>query len=304
MFDVGCFKSLRTTHFSIGVGNLQLGGSGKTPFVKYLLQKKVLENPAVISRGYGRKTKGFLEVLESSKSTGVGDEPLYLKQLFKKTPIYVSEKRKEAIQKLENKSYNFVFDDLFQHRWVKPNILILLTPANNLFTRDFVFPLGYLRERRVGANRADCIVVTKGDFSVLSFESVKLEIRKYAKVDIPIFFAEYRNSIPQNMAGETLAEKEEVFLVSALANNDAFLNAMKKKYSIREFKGYKDHFYYTLAEINTWPENIKILTTAKDFVKLKDICEIKLLQRIYYTDTEVNMWEENAFFEFLDFLKK
>jgi len=150
----------------INVGNISAGGNGKTPQVEYLIN---LLNPqykvAVLSRGYGRSSKGFLEVLADGSPREMGDEPLQIKRKFgDKVQVFVGENRVEAVTKIifQNPEIQvIVLDDAFQHRAIKAGFNILLSDYNHLFTEDKLLPLGRLRENIKGANRAQAIVVTK-----------------------------------------------------------------------------------------------------------------------------------------------
>ena len=163
LFDIGIFYQKKFESKIIGVGNISVGGTGKTVlidyFSKYLKGKYKI---SVISRGYKRRSRGLIEVDSFSDYQKVGDEPhmLFLKNPH--TKVVVSENRIKAIKFLENKySYQkiFLLDDIFQHRWVKPGLTIMLTKYNSPFFSDFVLPLGKLREFRSGYKRSDIILL-------------------------------------------------------------------------------------------------------------------------------------------------
>ena len=167
LYDKGIFKSETISIPSICVGNLSMGGTGKTPHVDYITSHFVSKSvkTAILSRGYGRKTKGVIEVLVNSTSSEVGDEPLFYKTKFKdNTSVYVAENRvKGANELLEKhpKTEVLILDDAFQHRRFRAQVNVLITDFSNLFSNDFVVPAGNLREFRSGKNRADIIVVSK-----------------------------------------------------------------------------------------------------------------------------------------------
>lgn len=153
----------------ISVGNLSMGGTGKTPFVEYILRylidKGYSNKVATLSRGYGRKSKGFRIATDEDSPKTIGDEPFQMYQKFKnEAVISVGEDRVLAIPSLLYEHPDneiIVLDDAFQHRSVKPNFSVLLTDYNTLFYNDYVLPSGTLRESRKGAKRADVVVVTK-----------------------------------------------------------------------------------------------------------------------------------------------
>ena len=165
LFDLGVLPSEKFDIPVISVGNLSLGGTGKTPHIEYLIRlmgDRMLT--ATLSRGYGRESKGFILASRRSNVKYIGDEPLQFVKKFHNIKVAVDEKRVRGIHKLMDKFPDLglvLLDDAFQHRWVKPGISILLTDYHQLFTEDHVVPSGRLREFRSGAKRADVIIVTK-----------------------------------------------------------------------------------------------------------------------------------------------
>ena len=146
----------------ISVGNLSVGGTGKSPMIEYLVSFLREEYTiAVLSRGYKRKTKGFLEVQTASTAAEVGDEPLQIKKKFPSITVAVCADRRTGIDKLKNKAELILLDDAFQHRKVRPALQIVLTAFDDLFLDDLLLPAGNLRESSKGKQRADIIIVTK-----------------------------------------------------------------------------------------------------------------------------------------------
>lgn len=184
-------------HFNtkvISVGNLSMGGTGKTPFVEYILrfliEKGYSNKVATLSRGYGRKTKGFRIANNEDSPKTVGDEPFQIYQKFRNEAVVsVGEDRVLAIPSIiyehpENEI--IVLDDAYQHRSVKPNFSILLTDFSSLFYDDYVLPSGTLRESRKGAKRADVVIVTKCplDLGKTEQEKIKERIEKYSDKEV------------------------------------------------------------------------------------------------------------------------
>ena len=166
LFD---WQILKPTSFDLpvlGIGNLSAGGTGKTPTAEYIL-KLLLENgykPALLSRGYGRKSSGFVEVMTDSVATNVGDEPYQIKRKFPEVYVTVCEDRVigiETILSLKPETEVIVLDDSFQHRKIKPGFNILLTDYSRPYYNDFLLPVGMLREPISGRKRADVIIVTE-----------------------------------------------------------------------------------------------------------------------------------------------
>ena len=176
-FDYGLFTSKDYSVPIISIGNLCSGGSGKSPLVEYIL--RLIENKekvAVLSRGYGRDTRGFKWVTPKSYVKDVGDESLQIVRKFPQVSVAVAENRNEGIQNIiYEESELIILDDAFQHRWVNPGLNILLTTYDNLFINDYLLPFGSLRESRSGSKRADIIVVTKTPYPLLPLDEYRLK---------------------------------------------------------------------------------------------------------------------------------
>jgi len=165
LYDVGFFSSSAFNIPIISVGNLSMGGTGKTPHIEYLIR---LLKPefyiATLSRGYGRKTKDFLLADTQSTVNDIGDEPLQFKNKFPKMPVAVDEKRLRGVKRILElfpSIQSILLDDAFQHRPVKSGLSIVLTDFNKLYIDDHVVPSGTLREFPMGIKRADIIIITK-----------------------------------------------------------------------------------------------------------------------------------------------
>lgn len=165
LFDFGILASKKFPLPVISVGNLSVGGTGKTPHIEYLI-KLLIDNYkiATLSRGYGRKSKGFIEASIQNNVFDIGDEPMQFVNKFSEVVVSVDEKRATGIQQLlatHPELQVILLDDAFQHRYVKPGLSILLTDYSRLYMADYLLPCGTLREFGTGAQRADLIVVTK-----------------------------------------------------------------------------------------------------------------------------------------------
>ncbi len=262
--------------FSIGVGNLTVGGTGKTPMVNYLCQILSDRRLGVISRGYGRKTKGFLELTPESTAEAAGDEPCMMAQRNPEVTFFVSEDRVKGYN-LAHEAHpeinTFIFDDVFQHRYLQPHLRILLSDYRRPFYRDHVLPYGRLRETRSGAKRADMVVVTKcpENLEAGEKEEITRAIRAYTQPDVPVFFAEYCPSFPVNEAGESPRQGEEVVLLSALAQNETFYAQQALNFAVQKHFAFRDHYAPSLArvrEILAWGK--PVITTGKDMVKIRE----------------------------------
>src|SRR5215467_5761093 len=198
-YDINIFRSSSFGLPIICVGNLSVGGTGKSPMVELLLEhlrKKF--KIATLSRGYKRKTSGYALANENSTALDIGDEPMLFHQKFPDVPVAVGEERLVAIPQLlhdKPETQAIILDDAFQHRAINAGLNILLTDYNNLFTRDFYLPTGDLRDQRSNYKRADVIVVTKCKFEMTEEEADKIrkEIRPSSKQQLYFSSIQYGN---------------------------------------------------------------------------------------------------------------
>jgi tetraacyldisaccharide 4'-kinase len=285
----------------IGVGNLAVGGTGKTPMVEYLI--RLLHPPykiATLSRGYGRKTKGFRVASAEDDASTLGDEPFQLYRKFHGSiQVAVGEERALAIPYIVDEfpeTQIILMDDAFQHRSVKPSFQILLTDYNNLFFKDNLLPAGTLRESARGAQRADVIVVTKCPVTIKDDEVLEIEksIRDYSQK--PVFFSgiRYGNPIALDRAENLL---KRVVLVSGIANHKPFENYVNLHYSVVKHFDFPDHHNYTIENLNTVialakKEDAMVIVTEKDAVKLN-------VPRFRHALTEVSFFYLPIEIEFL-----
>lgn len=269
-YDAGIFNSYSFEPAVICVGNLNVGGTGKTPMIEYLA--RLLSEKwqvAILSRGYKRKTSGFRLASDVDNATTLGDEPFqFYKTMRGKVTIAVCADRAEGIRTIltSNPSIQVILlDDAFQHRRVKPLFSILLTELANLFHKDFVLPAGRLREWRSGAKRADVIVVTKCDSAELQ-EQVAKELSVYQK---PVFFSRIKYKTPQPFDGRREMGKE-IVLVTGIANPKPLVDYLEKNYKIVRHFAFADHHSFQKEEIEMIQREAtsSILTTEKDFVRL------------------------------------
>ena len=280
LYDVGQKPSFTFDIPVVAVGNLNVGGSGKTPMIEYLV-RLLKDNFAVatLSRGYRRKTTGYRSAKASDTARSIGDEPF---QLFKKfgsgVRVVVGEERIAAIPNIlqEFPDTNVILlDDAFQHRAVKPQLSILVTDYAQPFYNDFVMPLGHLREARKGASRADVIVVTKCDeqISTSQRDQMKLEIRNYAG-DKPVFFTGIRYMRPVPFGNRSIEEKS-IIIVSGIAKTGSLEAFCNSNYTVIRHFNFPDHHHYStrdVSDIEAFYKSqsipVSVITTEKDMVKL------------------------------------
>lgn len=263
LFRWGIISSVSFDVPVLCVGNIQIGGTGKTPFVEYLLRElKADYTIAVVSRGYGRGTEGYIEVEVNSDAEEVGDEPLQMKINYPDVVVVVCEDRVEGIEQLREIHPAIdliILDDGFQHRYVKPYLSVVLSPMNEPFFLDLPFPSGRSREWAWSARRADFIVATKCD------EGGNRDLwRRFVRKD-RLYFASQRFS----------SEVEgNVFGFSGLAQNNRFQRALNSTFDLIGFKGFNDHHRYTqedLDELFYLADGAPLVCTMKDKVKVKTL---------------------------------
>lgn len=279
-------KIIRSTSFGlpvICVGNLAVGGTGKSPMVEYLVRLlKDQYKVATLSRGYKRRTKGYALADDESTALEIGDEPMQFHIKFPDISVAVGEQRLEAIPQLLHDRPNtqaILLDDAFQHRAIKAGLNILLTEYSNLFTRDFYLPSGDLRDLKSEYKRAEIIVVTKckPDLTINEKEKITREIR--LQNGQTIFFAAIEYGQPYhilNHSGFPLTENTEVLLVSGIANPRPLKNLLEKSSKTYYMIQYADHRIFTIDDLKDVKKRFKaieavnkiILTTEKDAVRL------------------------------------
>lgn len=274
----------------VGVGNLTVGGTGKTPHVEYIVgMLSTRYRVAVLSRGYKRKTRGF--IIANSKSTPdqVGDEPLQIFQKFgMRVRVAVCESRRLGIRKILDAYPDtnlIVLDDSFQHRWVKPKVSILLMDYNRPFYKDHILPLGRLRESPVQVNRADMVVVTKCpvDMTPLGYRIVKkdLELMPYQS----LYFSRYEyerlepvfaDDCPYQASLSSLTADDSVLLLTGIAHPRYFVRHFRNYPFKVRVDHYPDHHEFTRRDIDEIAMKFKtlkglhkiIVTTEKDAVRI------------------------------------
>lgn len=251
LFDKGVLKTLSHDTVVISVGNLKAGGTGKTPFVEYLLRLLASSyNIAVISRGYGRKTKGYRLVDPQGRAEEFGDEPLQMAKKFPNVLFAVCESRNKAIEIIEAEypAINLVLlDDAYQHRYTARDFNILLTEYNRPFFKDRVLPFGLLREYRQGYKRADCIVVTK--CPPLEERERKDFAEKLKPLpDQRIFFSEIHYRLPYLLNDESRKlnlSEHSVVLFTGISNNSHIISYLKSKTLLLGTISYNDHHNFS-----------------------------------------------------------
>ena len=273
----------------ICVGNLSVGGTGKSPMVEYLVARlKDKFKLATLSRGYKRKTRGYALANSATTALEIGDEPMQFHLKFPDVPVAVGEERMEAIPQLLHdrpETEAIILDDAFQHRSVKAGLNILLTEYSNLFTEDFYLPTGDLRDLKSSYKRAEIIVVTKCKPDLSEAEKQKIIKEINPQVSQYIFFTaiEYGQlyHISNNKA-LSLEATTEVLLVTGIANPKPLKKMLEAHSNSYHMLQYPDHHIFTIDDLNEIKKrfdrietkNKIILTTEKDAVRLAKFPEI------------------------------
>ncbi len=284
LFDWKILKSQSFDVPTIVIGNLKVGGTGKTPMADMLISElKGNHRVALLSRGYGRKTKGF--ILASNKSTGVeiGDEAMMLYCKHPDITVAVCEKRSVGIKRIMelNPSINLIIlDDAFQHRYVTATMSILLTEYDRPYYSDYLLPYGRLRDIRSQARRASIIVVTKSpenatpkdlrgmvtNINPLDYQSIFFSKMVQGELQ-PLFDRGYEETIKQPLSSDN------VVLVSGIANPKHLITHIEKRYNIISTHIFRDHYNYKQSDITKLlniaiENNAYIITTDKDAAKI------------------------------------
>ncbi len=283
-YHVGILKSVSFNFPVISVGNLSMGGSGKTPHIEYLIRLlKDYIYIATLSRGYKRKTSGFLIGRPEMNAEQLGDEPLQYLRKFPDITVAVGENRAFSIPQilsLRPHVQTILLDDAFQHRAVQPGLNIMLTEYGRPFTADFLLPSGRLREWRSAYRRADMIIVSKcpDGLSQEEKDSMLNKIRPFPHQRV--FFSTYRYSQPYYMLNPAytgvLDRETDVLLLTGIANADYLVQYLEPLVNTVTHTAYEDHHYFEeseLYQIQTQFKNLEsgrklVLTTEKDAMRL------------------------------------
>jgi tetraacyldisaccharide 4'-kinase len=278
LFDRGILKSYGFDLPIIAVGNLSVGGTGKTPQIEYLISL-LSDNlrVATLSRGYKRKSKGYILADAKSNAEILGDEPFQLYQKFENIVVAVDADRKNGIEQLlsqEPKPEVILLDDAFQHRKVRAGFYIMLTPYGDLYSNDFMLPTGNLRECRSAAKRANVIIVTKCPPSLSDKEQKEIKYSLKIADNQEIYFTTivYDDCVYSENHSLKVSDIKEAdkLLVAGIAKPEPFFKFLKDEND--ECLTFADHHHFTekdILDIKSKATNKIIVTTEKDYVRLK-----------------------------------
>lgn len=283
LFDMGIIKSAEFNFPVICVGNLALGGTGKSPMVEYLVNFLSTDyKVATLSRGYKRKTKGYVLANENTSALDIGDEPMQFHQKFPDVAVAVGEERVSAIPQLlydRPDTEVIILDDAFQHRYVKAGLNILLTECGNLYSSDLLVPAGNLRDVQSSSKRSDMIVVTKCRRGMTIKEREKVIKELDPLPSQSVYFTEIAYGTPYHLfSGEDflLSKDVDVLLLCGIANPKPLIEYLEENVKSLQVLEYSDHKIFDSDDLkkiqkqfekNTGKMKI-ILTTEKDAMRL------------------------------------
>ncbi|MFZ0283009.1 MAG: tetraacyldisaccharide 4'-kinase [Bacteroidales bacterium] len=312
LYDTGFLSSREFDIPVICVGNITMGGTGKTPHTEYLidlLRRKY--RVAVLSRGYKRESHGFRLASASSTASDIGDEPLQIFQKFPEILVAVDGDRVNGVSKLikdHPETEIIVMDDGFQHRSIKPGLSILLTDYGRLITRDHLIPYGRLRESAKNSMRAGIIIVTKSaeDIAETEIKDISTELRLYSEQNLFFTTVLYKDPVPlfEDSSSRKLIMSDEdrhsrgAVLITGISSPQPFLRYLSRYFSEIDHIDLPDHHCFNERDIkvinDSW-NNLKssskyIITTEKDAVRLREFANItnSLNGSIYYIPVSVN----------------
>ena len=325
-FDWGVIRSKSYGFPVISVGNLSAGGTGKTPHTEYLI--RLLKNDyqvAVLSRGYRRKTNGFLMASPDHSHFDIGDEPMQYLRKFPDITIAVDSNRNRGIRKIRNlrpEVQVILLDDAFQHRYVKPGRSVLLTDYHHLYSDDYLIPTGMLREKAKGARRADYVIITKTPkiLSPITRRQVSKSLKPKAHQRLFYSYLSYDNPVPFKHSVNTQPAQDKynyIVMFAGVANSyplQDYLRNMCNELKVMDFSDHHEYSAKDLERIIREYESIiskdkVIFTTEKDAARLDTEEFAGILDKlpVYYIPIRINFHDcdEGRFDKFiLDYVQK
>lgn len=287
-FDIGLFKSREGALPTLVLGNLTVGGTGKTP----LTERVVLEMEAilgagavgVLSRGYGRSTKGFAWVTPMDSASAVGDEPLMLSRKLRHTAVAVCEDRIKGLKRMRDERPDLrwvVCDDAYQHRWLQPTISMLLVDSTQPVSEDALLPLGRLRDLPSRLIHADAVIVTR-------MEEHAADVRQKFALDLPsnrpVFTTRMQPQslrcwpsdakCPNGDAASPPARRERILAVAGIARPERFMDRLAERFQVVRREAFNDHRNFTEKDFDRWKRILDsdrlhaVVTTEKDAMRL------------------------------------
>lgn len=316
LFDKAIIKSNEYDVPIISIGNLTTGGTGKTPHIEYLI--RLLKNNfklATISRGYGRKTTGYLLAKKGFTTNEIGDEPMQYLSKFDNIIVTVAEKRTEAIDQLMqglNRPQVILMDDAYQHRYVKAGMNILLLEYDTIFKKDYVLPGGNLREPLSSKKRADVIIISKSPSILVPIEKKRIleEIKPETNQSVFFSFLKYGEfnkvfgpTSPMQMGASYYMEKRfTIMLVTGIANPSGMIEYLRRLTDKLEILTFPDHHEFNTKDLDKITETFNniankskiIVTTEKDAMRLRNPSIDPAIQKLpfFFLPIQVHIHQE------------
>ncbi|WP_316816232.1 tetraacyldisaccharide 4'-kinase [Pedobacter nyackensis] len=309
LYDLGLLKSTGFDIPVICVGNLVVGGSGKSPVTEYLVHLLEGHKIAILSRGYGRKTKGFVLADHNATAQTIGDEPMQFYNKFPQVTVAVCEDRVKGINLLKDSHDIILMDDAYQHRSVKPGFSILLFEYQKLLKQQFLLPAGNLREPFAGYKRAQALLVTKAPVQIIKIDREKCidKFNHKSVADVSFSFITYGNLehlfSSTSQACDKITKDTAVFLLTGIANPLPLLNHLKNYTTDIEHHDYPDHHQFSKSNIENlikaFNSDVRkekiIITTEKDAQRLLDVTfkELLLNLPVFYLPIKIDLQKED-----------
>lgn len=310
LFDVGILKSEKFDIPIVCVGNITVGGTGKTPAAEMIIEyMSRTHNVALLSRGYGRKTKGYREVMPEDSYREVGDEPLQIKFKFPSAVVVVCENRRVGIRRIMEEHPEvdlIVMDDGFQHRYVEPKVnVVVVDSSQKPIGEDHMLPYGRLRDVRKSLDRAHYFLVTKcsDSMSPLDRRLILKELKHIAYQKV--YFMRYDSlslcPVFPDVAVPEIPDLSEVVAMSGIGNPENFIRSLRLHYRVVDELTFDDHHVYKVRDTKLMEEMLEkhpeayMVTTEKDAVKMfssKKMPEA-VRRRLYYIPIRMTYIEES-----------
>ena len=315
MYDCGVIKSHKFNTPVISIGNITVGGTGKTPHTEYVARLLKRDHKiAVLSRGYGRKSRGFVSYTPGTPATIIGDEPFQIANKFPDIRVAVDEKRVHGINTLLNsEKYDAILlDDAFQHRKVTPSLNILLVDYNRNIMDDYMLPAGRLREWPNNRKRADIIIVTKCPQNIKGDEMDRIAKQLSTSAEQKVFFSYIKYGVPYLMGGnstlnlEKLNRDDSIILLAGIASPVQMQNYIRQYSDNIELLEYGDHHNFSVSDLNRLEETVSkccsknryIITTEKDAARLNSMnLADHIRQNIYVLPIEAAFIKDGTIFD-------
>ena len=310
-YDIGVLHSTRFKQPVIVVGNLSLGGTGKTPQTIQLAQMLQEFSPAILSRGYGRSTRGFRWVNPTDTAAESGDEPVLFKRVLGAVDVAVCEDRVSGIRRMldERNPGVILLDDAFQHRKLVPGFAVVLVEYSSFFKPRFLLPAGDERDVWMRRKAAQVIVVTKcpEDISAVEKERIRHAIVNGSASPLPVFFSRLQYGHIRSFAGAELTSQEQlqaqVILVTGIARPSKLREDLNQMTTVVEHLSYADHYAFGASDLETMRKNMAMfapsttwfITTSKDRVRIEPLLNEEEKARWLEIPVATNIIDEEKF---------